>query len=126
MNVDNKARVLEVARKVALDILSSQTGVEALRHIAEAAKDLAGAQYAALGVARLDGRGLAEFVTVGLSHPEEAAIGPRPDGRGILGLLLKRREPLRIDRLGEHDASVGFPPNHPEMNSFLGVPIRRG
>src|ERR1041385_3868619 len=126
MNIDNRVRVLEVARKVALDILSSQTGVEALRHIAEAARDLAGAQYAALGVARLDGRGLAEFVTVGLTTPEESAIGPRPTGMGVLGMLLKRREAIRIDRLGDHESSVGFPPNHPKMDSFLGVPIRRG
>ena len=124
--MDNKARVLDVARKVALDILSSQTGVEALRHIAEAARDLAGAQYAALGVARMDGRGLSEFVTVGLTPAQEASIGPRPKGLGVLGLLLKRSDPLRIDRLGQHESSVGFPPNHPPMDSFLGVPIRRG
>lgn len=67
-----------------------------------------------------------EFATVGLSPAEEAAIGPRPRGAGILGLLLKRTEPLRIARLSEHPASAGFPPNHPPMQSFLGVPIRRG
>src|SRR5437867_3488593 len=115
----NRERVLEVARKVALDILSSQTGVEALRHIAEAARDLAGARYAALGVARPDGRGLAEFVTVGLTHAEETAIGPRPEGLGVLGLLLTRDRPLRIDDLNEHETAIGFPPNHPPMQSFL-------
>lgn len=118
--------VLETASRVALDILSSRTGVEALRHIAEAARTLASAQYAALGVARPDGQGLLEFVTVGLSAEEEARIGPRPVGVGILGLLLRRDVPLRVDRLGDHPDSSGFPPNHPEMDSFLGVPIRRG
>ena len=122
----NRAVVLEAASHVALDILASRTGVEALRHIADAARALAHARYAALGVARPDGEGLMEFATVGLSPTEEAVIGLRPRGAGILGLLLKRTEPLRIDRISEHPASAGFPPNHPPMASFLGVPIRRG
>lgn len=122
----SRALVLETASRVALDILAHRTGVEALRHIAEAARTLVNAQYAALGVARQDDKGLAEFVTVGLTEAEEAAIGSRPTGKGILGLLLERTEPLRISVLGDHAASVGFPPNHPPMTSFLGVPIRRG
>src|SRR5437868_6515174 len=105
--------VLETANRVALDILASRTGVTALRHIAEAARTLADARYAALGVARLNGQGLSEFVTVGLTPGEEQVIGPRPKGEGVLGLLLKRTEPLRIDDLSPHSASVGFPPNHP-------------
>lgn len=123
---EHRAVLLEAAGRVALDILASRTGGEALRHIAEAARTLAHARYAALGVARLDGLGLTEFATTGLTHEEEIAIGPRPRGVGVLGLLLKRREPLRIDVLGDHSASAGFPPNHPHMESFLGVPIRRG
>ncbi len=77
-------------------------------------------------MAKQDGTGLLEFATVGMSHDEEAQVGPRPIGAGILGLLLNRTEPLRIDTLGKHPESVGFPPNHPAMDSFLGVPIRRG
>ena len=118
--------VLETANRVALDILSSRAGVEALTHIADAARMLAKARYAALGVARTDGPGLQEFVTVGLTPEEEKAIGPRPHGIGILGLLLDISEPLRIDKLSSHESSVGFPANHPVMESFLGVPIRRG
>ena len=124
--MQNRALVLETANRVALDILANRTGVEALRHIAEAARVLAHARYAALGVARGDGRGLQEFVTVGLTPAEEAAIGDRPQGIGVLGLLLQRSEPLRIDTLSDHPRSVGFPANHPPMKSFLGVPIRRG
>ncbi len=123
---ENRSLVMETANRVALDILASRTGVEALRHIAEAARTLAHARYAALGVARPNGQGLLEFITTGLTPAEEAAIGPRPQGEGILGLLLKRTEPLRVDDLGQHRSSVGFPPNHPPMRSFLGVPIRRG
>lgn len=124
--VENKALVLETAHRVSLDILAHRTGVEALRHIAEAARTLAGARYAALGVADPGGKGLQDFVTVGLTEDEEAAIGPRPKGKGVLGLLLDRTDPLRVDSLKDHPASVEFPPGHPPMNSFLGVPIRRG
>jgi PAS domain S-box-containing protein len=124
----HRSLVMETANRVALDILASRTGVEALRHIADAAACLAGARYAALGVARPteDGQALAEFVTVGLTPKTKPIIGSRPQGIGILGLLLRRTEPLRIDSLSEHPDSIGFPPNHPEMDSFLGVPIRRG
>ena len=124
--VQNRALVMDTANRIALNILAHRTGVEALRHIADAARTLAGARYAALGVARPGGSGLAEFVTVGLTEAEEAGIGPHPKGEGILELLLGRTEPLRINVLGEHPSSVGFPPNHPPMSSFLGVPIRRG
>lgn len=130
------ALILETANRVALDILSSRAGEEALRHIAEAARVLARARYAALGVARatnsqsLDEKGatqeLEAFIVVGVTPAQVEALGALPKGRGILGLLLTRKEPLRIDNLAEHPASVGFPPNHPPMNSFLGVPIRRG
>ncbi len=121
-----RALVMETANQVALDILASRTGVDALRHIAEAARMLSGGRYAALGVAKLDGSGLSEFITVGLTAEEEARIGPRPRGIGVLGLLLTCTEPLRVDTLSSHPAAVGFPPNHPPMKSFLGVPIRRG
>ncbi|MES2464782.1 MAG: GAF domain-containing sensor histidine kinase [Armatimonadota bacterium] len=121
----SRALVLETANQVALDILGRRTGIEALRHIADAARMLSGARYAALGVARPDGKSLEVFVTVGLTLEEEARIGARPRGEGILGLLLQRTEPLRIDNLSDHPASAGFPPNHPPMKSFLGVPIRR-
>jgi signal transduction histidine kinase len=124
--MQNRTLLLETANRVALDILANRTGVEALRHIAEAARILSHARYAALGVARGDGQGLVEFVPVGLSPAEETAIGSCPRGVGILGLLLQRSEPLRIDSLSDHPESVGFPANHPPMTSFLGVPIRRG
>src|SRR4051794_30452227 len=77
-SAQDKTLALEMTNKVALDILTSRTGVEALRRIAEAARILARARYAALGVARSDGRGLTEFVTTGLTMEEEASIGPRP------------------------------------------------
>jgi len=123
---DQRDLVLHTANRVALDILARRTGVEALHHIAEAAQALAGARYAALGVARPDGEGLQEFVTVGLTPEVELSIGARPRGLGVLGTLLHCDRPLRLDRLDTAPSSVGFPPNHPPMTSFLGVPIRQG
>lgn len=125
-NTVERALVMATANRIALDILASRTGTEALRHIAEAARTLSHARFAALGVARLDGQSLMEFITTGLTQEEEAIIGSRPKGEGILGLLLHRTEPLRIDALAEHPQAVGFPPNHPVMDSFLGIPIRQG
>ena len=68
--------------------------------------------------------GLEQFLTVGLSDEEEGPIGPRPTGRGVLGLLITDPQPLRLADLATHPDSYGFPPNHPPMTSFLGVPVR--
>jgi len=97
-----------------------------LRQLVEAAQDLAGARYAAVGVLAEDGHTLREFVTVGLSDEQVAAIGSLPTGRGVLGTLVHHPDPLRVRDITEHPDSVGFPPNHPVMRSFLGVPIRAG
>jgi signal transduction histidine kinase len=95
-----------------------------LRRIVVAASDLTDARYGALGVADDSGHGLSEFVTHGLSEADEALIGQRPTGKGILGLILSDPRPIRLDTLGEHPNSSGFPEHHPPMSSFLGVPIR--
>lgn len=116
---------LEAVNRVALDILAGPTGIEAIQRLAETACRLVGAPYAAVGVAQRGG-GLAEFITVGMTPEEERAVGARPQGRGLLGLLLRRTEPLRLDRLSEHPDAAGFPPGHPAMERFLGVPIRLG
>ena len=93
-----------------------------LRQIVEAACELVGARYGAVGV--LGGGGLAEFVTVGVDEATVAAIGRPPRGAGILGLLVDDPRPLRLAELGTHARSAGFPAGHPPMTSFLGVPIR--
>jgi two-component system, NarL family, sensor histidine kinase DevS len=94
-----------------------------LRRIVESARDLAGARYAALGVIGED-RGLSEFLAVGVDPETYAAIGDLPEGHGILGLLIVDPKPLRLRDLTKHPRSYGFPPHHPPMRSFLGVPIR--
>ena len=94
-----------------------------LRRITVAACDLAGARYGALGVLG-DGDRLAEFITHGINDVERGRIGPPPSGHGVLGLLIAEPLPIRLPHIGDHPGSYGFPPNHPPMDSFLGVPIR--
>jgi signal transduction histidine kinase len=94
-----------------------------LQRIIEAAAELTGARYAALGVIDRSGTQLERFLTTGLSDAERAAIGDPPHGRGILGVLISDAAPLRLHDLSEDPRAVGFPPNHPLMRSFLGVPI---
>jgi signal transduction histidine kinase len=93
-----------------------------LRRIVESACSLVAADYGALGVIGEDQR-LSEFITVGIGPDEYDAIGHLPEGHGILGLLIVDPRPLRLRDLGAHEQSHGFPPNHPDMHSFLGVPI---
>jgi signal transduction histidine kinase len=103
---------------------SEQTLADALRRITETAADLVDAKYAALGVLDESRSRLAEFITVGLDEEETLRIGARPEGHGILGLLILEPKPLRLPDLHAHPDSFGFPPGHPPMTSFLGVPIR--
>jgi signal transduction histidine kinase len=95
-----------------------------LRHIVQSAVDLVDARYGALGVLDETGTSLAEFITVGLDEETRRRIGPLPKGHGILGLLIREPHPIRLPDLAEHPDSYGFPPHHPPMKSFLGVPVR--
>jgi signal transduction histidine kinase len=95
-----------------------------LRHFVEEACSLVGATYGALGVLNETRTRLEQFLTVGLSDDKETAIGPRPTGRGVLGLLVTEPTALRLKDLGSHADSYGFPAHHPPMTSFLGVPVR--
>ena len=97
-----------------------------LRRITELAVELVDARYGALGVLDETGTRLSQFITVGVDEETHAAIGHLPDGHGILGLLIVDAKPLRLPDLHEHPDSFGFPPNHPPMKSFVGVPIRIG
>ena len=96
-----------------------------LRQIVAAARDLLGARYAALGVLGRDG-GLEQFVHAGMDDELVARVGDLPCGRGILGLLISEPVPIRLANLSVHPTSAGFPPGHPPMTGFLGVPVRIG
>jgi signal transduction histidine kinase len=95
-----------------------------LHNIVSSAVEVIGARYGALGVLSERGNGLAEFVNVGIPPEQVQAIGHLPEGHGILGLLILDPRPLRLPDLTRHPDSFGFPPHHPAMRSFLGVPIR--
>ncbi|RST24227.1 GAF domain-containing protein, partial [Streptomyces sp. WAC04770] len=104
------------------------TGLElhsTLDRICATAAELAHARYAAIGVVDESGDGLSDFITHGVSEEVARAIGRRPDGhRGLLGALIHDPEPVRLADLAEDPRSAGFPPGHPPMRTFLGVPIR--
>jgi len=107
-------------------VMSVAAGLElgaTLRRIVQAAVELVDTSYGALGVLDSEGR-LAEFIHVGIDEETAAAIGDLPTGRGILGLLIEHPVPIRLDDMSAHPQSSGFPPNHPHMGSFLGVPVR--
>ncbi|WP_240670681.1 GAF domain-containing sensor histidine kinase [Actinoplanes solisilvae] len=95
-----------------------------LVRIVEAACSLAGARYGALGVMSPDRTELADFITHGIDPETHAKIGDLPRGRGVLGVLISDPEPVRLPDITRHPDSFGFPPNHPPMHSFLGVPVR--
>ena len=94
-----------------------------LKRIVASACQITDARYGALGVIG-PGGGLSDFLTHGVTEEQHAAIGDLPRGHGILGLLIDHPQPIRLHHLQDHPKSFGFPPNHPPMERFLGVPVR--
>ncbi len=121
----SRARALEALNQAALAIGRALDLDQTLQQIVDSARDLLGARYAALGVFNSD-RVLERFVFSGISPEAVRRIGHFPLGRGLLGAVLDEGRPLRVVRISEHPLSVGFPPNHPPMASFLGLPIAAG
>ena len=112
------AAVDEAARAI-----SSVLGIEeVLQLIVDRVRDLVDASYAALGIVGIDGR-IERFITTGIDPHQRNAIGDLPAGRGLLGLIIREGRSYRIPSIADHPDSSGFPPNHPPMTSFLGVPV---
>ncbi|HYL56090.1 MAG TPA: GAF domain-containing sensor histidine kinase [Gemmatimonadales bacterium] len=105
-------------------IYSERSLERVLQQIVDSARDVVGARYAALGVLAPDGTSLSEFVTSGLSRADRDRIGALPTGHGLLGLVIREARPIRTADISHHVQRSGFPPAHPPMKSFLGVPIR--
>jgi len=104
--------------------LASELSLDAvLQKLVDTAAQLTGARYAALGVLDTSGRVLDPFIVTGIDAETQARIGDPPHGKGILGALIEDAKPLRLDDLTADPRSVGFPPHHPPMRTFLGVPI---
>lgn len=120
LDTQGRLRQLLVATRAVGDVLELPV---VLRRIAQAAVDLVGAQYGALGVIGIDGD-LEQFIHVGLDDETAARIGELPRGRGLLGAIISDPKPIRLDHLGTDPRSHGFPEHHPPMDSFLGVPVR--
>ena len=120
MDSDDRRRSLVEAGIAITSELSLDAVLQTLVRIAA---ELTGARYSALGVIDRAGSGLERFVTYGLDDRARSAIGAVPRGLGILGVLIEDARPLRLDDLTRDPRSVGFPPNHPPMHSFLGVPM---
>jgi signal transduction histidine kinase len=119
LNEQRLRRLIDVGRA-----LLSQLDPEAvLDQVLETAREVTGARYAALGVLDRDRRELERFITRGIDAETHRSIGDLPRGRGILGVLIDEPRPLRLPAVGAHPKSYGFPPGHPPMSSFLGVPI---
>jgi len=113
----------DVLLEAGLTLASELSLPMVLQRIVDLAAQVADARYGAIGVIG-DGGVLVEFVTTGLSAREHRAIGSLPQGRGILGLLIKEPRPIRIANIALHASSVGFPSHHPPMGSFLGAPVQ--
>src|SRR5215208_3016991 len=112
-------RLIEVGRT-----LVSELDLETvLRRVLEAARDLTGARYAALGILDSDRERLERFITLGIDQETRARIGNLPEGHGVLGVLISDPKPLRLTNVSDHNRSYGFPDHHPPMSTFLGVPI---
>lgn len=109
-------------QRAVLTLIGDMRPDHVLQRLAEEARRLVGARYAALGVMDEQGR-IQKFHTAGITNAQRKAIGPLPGGYGLLGILFHQGQALRVPSIQEHPASVGFPPNHPPMRSFLGVPI---
>jgi two-component system, NarL family, sensor histidine kinase DevS len=105
-------------------VLTAEADVDAvLAQLLDVAREVTGARYAAVGVLDESRQELERFVTAGIDAATHRRIGELPRGRGILGLLIEDPRPLRLEHLGQHPDSCGFPAEHPEMDSFLGVPV---
>ena len=119
LSAEQLRRLFQVSRQ----LVSEHDLERLLGQVLDAARDLTGARFAALGVLDDSRRELERFLTLGMDAEARKRIGALPHGRGILGELIRHPEPLRIAQIGSHPRSFGFPPGHPPMTSFLGVPI---
>lgn len=117
------AERLELLVEGSAGLISEYSLAGVLQRVADLAIELIGARYSAVGILGTDGKTLDSFTTAGLSQAERSRLGSPPTGHGILGLVIREERAIRLQNLQSHPASQGFPPHHPMMRSFLGVPI---
>lgn len=120
--LERRNRELLALHSAGLDVASALSLDLVLKKVVEQARSLVGAKYGALSVVEREGN-IKEFITSGVSDEKRMAIGPPPVGKGVLGVVLREGQHLRLTELAAHPRSAGFPPNHPVMRSLLAVPI---
>jgi len=116
-------RRFETLLSAGVAVFSERSLDRVLQQVVDSAREVVGARYAALGVLAPDQKSLSQFVTSGMSQAERDRIGALPMGRGLLGLVIRQPKPIRTADITRHPNRYGFPPHHPMMKSFLGVPI---
>ena len=108
---------------IGLELTTKLDQSKVLDRVLKTAREITGARYAAVGILNERKTELTQFLTSGIDEQTHRAIGELPHGRGVLGALIERPEPLRLSDVGKHPSSYGFPLGHPLMHSFLGVPV---
>ena len=119
---DLRARELAAINEASLALSSDLDLDSVLQRVVDLSCEVTDARYGALALLGEDGK-IAEFLTSGMSQEERQRIGRLPEGEGLLGVVIRKGETLRSDRIAEHQNSSGFPPHHPPMTSFIGLPI---
>ena len=120
---DAAASITQGLIEAGISLAAEQALDRLLQAVVDVARGLTGARYAALGIVNEAGTGLSDFITSGLTPQQRARIGDLPTGHGILGMLVRDARPIRLHDMREHPMSVGVPQSHPQMRSFMGVPV---
>ncbi len=122
--IKQRSKQLSALHSAALTLTTELDLGTVLQKVIELARPLVNAQYGALGVLDDKGEYITQFLTSGITPGQRALLGVPPRGHGLLGALILEGKPIRLPEIADDIRSVGFPPNHPEMHSFLGVPIK--
>lgn len=120
---ESRLAQIEGLRQASLALTSDLELDSVLQKVVNLSRQVVSARYGALIMLGESGQSIQRFIVSGVDEETKAKIGRLPQGKGLLGHVMADGKPLRLDRLGDHPASVGFPPNHPHMNTFLGVPL---
>ncbi len=119
---ERRARELAAVNEASLALSSELDLPSVLQRVVDLSRDVTNARYGTLAMLDEQGR-IAEFLTSGMTREEREHIGRPPEGKGLLGVVIREGETLRVDRISDHPRSSGFPPHHPPMTSFIGLPI---
>lgn len=121
--IDARVQQTETLRQAALALTAEVDLTQVLQRVVDLSKQLSQARYAALGVLDVDGTRIEQFITAGIAPEQRVAIGEPPQGHGLLGAILTERRPMRVASIAGDPRAVGFPPNHPPMQTLLGVSL---